>query len=131
MVTVLVIVGRSDVRAIVWTPPAAMLKSIVSPPAPAFTLLIAPRREQSFAAAVQALRFASDVVSTVNVLAADAGAAASASADAVAPKAIRIVRPLPRRRPITSDPPTIGGWPSSVNAPFGGEGQFRTRWRVA
>src|SRR3954447_26530579 len=104
MVTVLVIVGRSDVRAIVWTPPGAMLKSIVSPPAPAFTLPIAPRREQSFAAAVQALRFASDVVSTVNVLAADAGAAARASAAKVAPNVIRIVRPLPRRRAINERP---------------------------
>src|SRR3954462_4081224 len=104
MVTGTVIVGKSDVRAIVCTPAGAMLKSIVSPPAPAFTLMIAPRREQSFAAAVQALRFASDVVSTVNVLAAGAGAAARASADAVAPKVIWIVRPLPRRRAINERP---------------------------
>src|SRR3954453_20604685 len=104
MVTGWVIVGRSDRRAIVWTPAGAMLKSTVSPPEPAFTSLIAPRREQSFAAAVQAARFASDVVSTVNVLAADAGAAASASADAVAPKVIRILRPQPRRRAINERP---------------------------
>src|SRR3954470_1761630 len=109
MVTVLVIVGRSDVRAIVWTPPAAMLKSIVSPPAPAFTLLIAPRREQSFAAAVQALRFASDVVSTVNVVAADAGAAARARGAVVAPNVMRIARPRPRRRAINERPSHFWG----------------------
>src|SRR3954470_19352352 len=124
MVTVLVIVGRSDVRAIVWTPPAAMLKSIVSPPAPAFTLPIAPRREHSFAAAVQALRFASDVVSTVNVLAADAGAPAGASAAVVAPSAARVEWPLAKNGLMDADPPIFGGRPSSANAPLGGKGRF-------
>src|SRR3954447_24542061 len=118
MVTGFVIVGRSEVRAIVWTPPAAMLKSIVSPPAPAFTLLIAPRREQSFAAAAQVVRFASEVVSTVKMLAADAGAAASASAARVAPNPIRIARPA-RLAPIDKDP---------LRCPSGGQGGPRA-WR--
>src|SRR3954471_10962969 len=97
MVTGFVIVGRSEVRAIVWTPAAAMLKSMVSPPAPAFTSLIAPRREQSFAAAVQAVRLPSPVVSTVKVLAADAGAVARASAAKFAPSAAQIARPPPKK----------------------------------
>src|SRR4051812_8453403 len=125
MVTVLVIVGRSEVRAIVWTPAAAMLKSIVSPPAPAFTLLIAPRREQSPAAPVQAVRLPSPVVSTVNVLAADAGAAARASVAKVAPSAARIARPPPKKNLMDDRPSHPPERESSANAPLGGEGRFR------
>src|SRR3954463_4504907 len=91
----------------VWTPAAAMLKSMVSPPAPTLTLLIAPRREQSFAAAVQAVRLASDVVSTVKVLAAAAGAAVKASAAMVALSAIRIGRLPPGQNLMPEDPLTL------------------------
>src|SRR3954451_18643807 len=128
MVTAFVIVGRSEVRAIVRTPATAMLKSIVSPPAPAFTLLIAPRREQSPAAAVQAVRLPSPVVSTVNVLAADAGAAARASVAKVAPSAARIARPPPKKGLMTGRPSHPPARPSSANAPVGGEGRCGGAW---
>src|SRR3954453_18578627 len=96
-----------------------MLKSIVSPPAPAFTSLIAPRREQSFAAAVQAVRLVSAGVSTVNVLAANAGAAVKASAALVTLSPVRSAR-LPPGQHLMREDPLILALPRSSSGRGGG-----------
>src|SRR4051812_39277209 len=59
MTTASVIVGKVDAKAIVCTPPPAMLKLIVSAPALAFALMMAWRSEPAPA---------SEVLTTLNVL---------------------------------------------------------------